>query len=423
MLRLLDALRLRIRLRILVELGEDLRPLQRICRCRPSQRNRLPPRFGITLVNQLRNWNLREIRIAQKLRTIEECSLKRFACQVNALRRPAPLLREIVALENVQDLHQRDASRRWWRRTDYFIAAIAPANRLPLLHLVSRKVFGRYQSSALLHRSSQLARQVSVIKVIRILRDPLQRLRQFRLLEHITRLVEISIALKNVLRLRKQRQFLLVQVHRCAIVKHKPIACQPDRRLHHLSQLQLAPMLLRIRQPRHCSWDGNCLISDGAHVIDHVAVFVEIHIGRRLRGRLLAVVEEVHLAIGPPKQHEPAAANVSRLRMRDCERKSHGDCGIYRIAARLHDLHSGVRGIRLHRCHHRLGSMRRPHHVPCQGARAQGKRHDSVQDGLFQLHKKELGRMCRRPPDNSFQQRQHKHLRLAHALGRVKFDR
>ncbi len=67
---------------------------------------------------------------------------------------------------------------------------------------------------------------------------------------------------------------------------------------------------------------------------DHVAVFVEVHIGRGLRRRLLAVIEEVHFAIRPPKQHETAAADVARLRMGHRQRKSDRNRGIHRVPAR-----------------------------------------------------------------------------------------
>ena len=133
-------------------------------------------------------------------------------------------------------------------------------------------------------------------------------------------------------------------------------------------------MLLRIRQSRHRSRHRDRLVAQRAHVLDHVAVLVEIHVGGGLRRRLLAVIEEVHLAIRTAKEHEASASDIACLGMGDGQRESDRDGGIHRIAARLHDLDAGIGRVALHRGHHGLGSVRRLHHGASQRRCARGQK-------------------------------------------------
>src|SRR5271166_4058564 len=134
--RLANKLRLRMRTGVLIELGKDRRSLHLVARRGPPQWNGLAPGRAVAFVNQLRNWDLRKIGIAQKFGAVEEGALKGLGGQVNARARAVPLLGQVVAFENVENFHQRHASRRRRRSADDLVAAIRPANRLPLLDLV-----------------------------------------------------------------------------------------------------------------------------------------------------------------------------------------------------------------------------------------------------------------------------------------------
>ena len=62
------------------------------------------------------------------------------------------------------------------------------------------------------------------------------------------------------------------------------------------------------------------------------------------RGRRhLAIVDRGGLAVLQTNHHEAAAAEISRGRMRDRERKRHGDRRVDRVAAALHDVDADAR--------------------------------------------------------------------------------
>src|SRR6185437_3288592 len=125
--------------------------------------DRLPPGDGILLVDELRHRNFRKI----------------------------------VAFQNVQYLNQRYPTRRRRRSADDVVPAIGPTNRLTLFHVVLSKIIRADQAAAFLDVGSDFSCHGAVIKVIRILRDSFQRSSQLGLPEDFTRLIVLTIALKN----------------------------------------------------------------------------------------------------------------------------------------------------------------------------------------------------------------------------------
>ena len=168
--------------------------------------DRLAPGVAVSLVDELRNRDLGEIGIAEKLGAIEKCALERLGRQMNALGRAVALLGQIVAFQNVEHLDQSDSARRRRRRADDLVSAIGAANRLALFDLILRQIVGGNQASALLDGRRQLARQRAMVEIVRIVGDALQRLRQLRLLENVAWLVVVAVALEDAMRLGKLRQ-------------------------------------------------------------------------------------------------------------------------------------------------------------------------------------------------------------------------
>src|SRR4029077_12371951 len=83
-----------------------------------------PPGRGITFVDQLSHGNLGKIRIAQKVRAIEESPPESFERQVHSLIRPASQPGQVEAFKDVENLDQRDPAGRWRRSADNFVSAI-----------------------------------------------------------------------------------------------------------------------------------------------------------------------------------------------------------------------------------------------------------------------------------------------------------
>lgn len=62
----------------------------------------------------------------------------------------------------------------------------------------------------------------------------------------------------------------------------------------------------------------------------------------------------MRFAVGHADQHESPAADVSRGRMHNRQRESDSDGRIHGIAAGLENIHSHLRGQRVHGDHHRV---------------------------------------------------------------------
>src|SRR5208283_5375098 len=95
---------------------------------------------------------------------------------------------------------------------------------------------------------------------------------------------------------------------------------QPDGGLHHLLQRKLAPMPLRIGESGNRSGNTDGFVAKRAHARNHIALGVEVHIGGGLGWSLLAVVEEVDVAVGPAEEQEAATADIAGLWKHDLER-------------------------------------------------------------------------------------------------------
>ena len=249
----------------------------------------------------------------------------------------------------------------------------------PLFDFVLRKIVGGDQAAALLDGRGQLARHRAMVEVVRIFGDALKRLGQLRLLEDVALPVVIAIALKDAMRFGKLRQVGIVERFRFLVVEDVAIARQSDRRLHHLLQRQLAPVLLRIHQTRYGAGNANRFVAQHAQVWNHIALGVEIHVGGGFGRGFLAEVEEVDLAVGAAEEQKAATADIARLGKHHSERETDGDGRIYGIAALLHDRDSRLGRIRLHRGHHGLRRMHGVHPIAGDSRDAQRQRDYRVQ--------------------------------------------
>ena len=100
---------------------------------------------------------------------------------------------------------------------------------------------------------------------------------------------------------------------------------------------QLAETLVRL--PKTCNRAGNTrrLTTNQARVIDHVAIFVEIHILMCRQRRRLAIIEESCIAVHVD-QHETTAAYVTGIEKSYGQRKPGRYCCIHGVATGTQDI-------------------------------------------------------------------------------------
>ena len=96
---------------ILLELAEDLRPVQTLTGAGVGWINRFPPGRSVALIYELGHWNLGKIRVAEEFGPIKERPPKCFHRQVRGLRRSGWKLGKIIAFENVQQLQKNSPAR------------------------------------------------------------------------------------------------------------------------------------------------------------------------------------------------------------------------------------------------------------------------------------------------------------------------
>src|SRR5579864_3396515 len=134
----------------------------------------------------------------------------------------------------------------------------------------------------------------------------------------------------------------VVEIARLFPTQGVAVACELDRRGHHLLELQSPPLLLGIRHASDRAWNSDGFVTNFAGALDYVALRILIHVAGRRGWSRLAVVQEMRFAVGHADQHETAPADVSGRRMHYRERESGGNCRIDSVSTCLHDLYSGA---------------------------------------------------------------------------------
>src|ERR1035438_8970732 len=82
--------------------------------------------------------------------------------------------REVVAFEDIEDLDERDSTRRWRWSTDDVIAAIGAANGLAFLDFVGGEVFGSNQASAFVKGRGEFGSHGAVVERVGIFGEAFQ---------------------------------------------------------------------------------------------------------------------------------------------------------------------------------------------------------------------------------------------------------
>src|SRR5689334_1284333 len=98
----------RLRFGTTVEITESCRPSQLFAVAGAHGINGLAPCCGIFFIDQLRDGELVEIRVAEKLRAIVERPPECLHTQVHGIRRAAAHFPQIVTFKNIERFQQRD---------------------------------------------------------------------------------------------------------------------------------------------------------------------------------------------------------------------------------------------------------------------------------------------------------------------------
>ena len=104
-------------------------------------------------------------------------------------------------------------------------------------------------------------------------------------------------------------------------------------------------MLLRVGEAGDGAGDSAGFVADEGHAGDDVALGVEVHVAGGGGGGLLAVVEEVGLAVLVADEHEASSAEVAGEGVDDGEGEADGDGCVDGVAALLEDFDAGVGGV------------------------------------------------------------------------------
>ena len=179
-----------------------------------------------------------------------------------------------------------------------------------------RQVVRCNEAAAFLNELDELVRHLARVEVVGCGGNALESAGQLGLLEDIILMPAFAVVLKDPPGVGKLRQ-LGVLCHPDRITPTQSIAVtrQTDRRLDYALQAELAEVLLSVDESFHRARDADRLVTDGAHLGDHVPLRILVHVCGCFTGGGLAKVHEVRFAVFLADEHEPAAAKVTGGRM------------------------------------------------------------------------------------------------------------
>ena len=185
-------------------------------------------------------------------------------------------------------------------------------------------------------RHQQVCGPAAIELVRPVPRDPGEGGGQLRLAKDPARLqtAEIAAEVGGVL---EGGHILPVQLGDQGLVDHEPAAGEADGRGQVPRPGQAGEAVMQLVHAPHRARHAGGQVAHQAEVRDHVARLVQIHVRTGRRGRRLAIVEEVGLAL-EPHGGKAAAAEVSGLRIGHGLDEGEGHGGVHRIAAGLQDL-------------------------------------------------------------------------------------
>ncbi len=248
------------------------------------------------------------------------------------------------------------------RHGEDLVSAVAAANRRSLLRAIGLQVLPRDDPSVLGHLFLEELRGLPFVEAGgSSLGDAYQRLRQIRLLEELPDLVGLAV-LRELFRGRGElRKALPVGGERRgeAIRHRETFAREANRRLEKLLPRKASLLLPGQVKPGYRPGNSDREMRLVVLLIAVLALFVEPHLGVRLRGRHLPEIVRGGLARSRPENQKSSAPDIPRGGMRYRESERSRDRGVDGVSARLHHVDSDAGSDVALRNHHAVLPPRR----------------------------------------------------------------
>ena len=299
----------------------------------------------VIVVDEFPDAVVHEIGVAKIFGTVGEDALLHLGDEVDVLRRVMrdvlEMMRQVVL--HFQELYDREAAGTGgWRRHDLEVAP-GRAQRLAPYGRIGFQVRSRDQAVAERHLRNDQFRCLPAVEVLRtVLGDAAQRRREFGLPEGVPGLHEAEVG--KEIGLDVEPVALLLDIGDECRIRQESLLSQFDGGHDEFFPRQGAVPLVRRPQPGDRAGHAGCLPPDQERLGNHVAVRVQVHVAIGRERRLLAVVEEFGLSV-LVNQHEAAAADIARDRIRDRKREADRNRGVHRIAAAAQHVFGSLRAI------------------------------------------------------------------------------
>ena len=300
-----------------------------------------------------------EIRIAQIFAAVGIGEFRGFGEKMERFSRIMTSRLEVEAFEQVENLDQMHASRRWRRHRDDFMATVLAFDNLPLNGAVGFEISGSPSSARFIDgRHHFLGDWAFIEDAGSAIGDSIQRIGQILLFQLGSpgqcKAVGVGKDLHGGFKA-FQAWLRLFEREGQIIAHQKALARQFDGGLDQLAQGEATGAEALQRHGHARDGAGNAHAQARILAAEEICLahLVDIaRLGHGGGGRLTKVDGFRLLAIRPVHDHEAAAADIAGTGQGHCQGEADRDRCIHRIAALLENLHADTRGQRLLRGHH-----------------------------------------------------------------------
>ena len=305
---------------------------------------------------------------------------------------------DVISLRPLQKLRQRNTARTGRRHGDNLMPAIGKVHRRTPYRRIGRQILMGDEAAAAGHFIDQRIGDPALVKSGAALRaNGRQCARQSGEFYPLA-FAPFAIRLQH----RRGEAVLLGKVFLKAVELARRFFGQNKavlRQRHggaqqHIPRLA-AEFFVQRGHARHSARHTDREMTFQAEALNHLALFIEIHIAAGGKRRALAKIQRADIAIGEAVNHKAAAANITGLLIHHGEREIDRHRRVKRIAAARQHIAANLAGQPVRRHHHRLFAihafgrktpmMARMQILNMQKRRGKHQRHQSEngQHGLF----------------------------------------
>ncbi len=333
------------RLRDLLTRHRPQRRPHLVRRGRAIHRDLLPALSGVLVRAHARRRLRHEVGVGEVRVAIGVGALDGLRPDVRVIGREEAHRRQVVALEDVEDLRHRRAAGGGGRHRDDGMAAVVEDDGVPPNGVVRGHVGGGDQAAPALHLLLDEHRSAPAIEAVAPLGgDAPEGLGEVPLLEPIAHPRCLSVDQEGLRRGGVLAQPLLIRLQRLGqpFVDDDALR-EVHRRLDQIGPGQGAEALVRLPHPRHrAGYARGEMAHDGA--VGHIPRRIEEHVAGGRGRRLLAEVERGGLPVRHPQHQEATTADVARFGVDHGEREVRRDGRVDRVTTSAQDLHPDLAG-------------------------------------------------------------------------------